>query len=161
MKKVLVVIIILLVAIQFFRPSKNLSSGSIGVSDITNKYPVPQDVLSTLKTSCYDCHSNNTVYPVYATVQPLAWWIQHHIDEGKHELNFSEFGNYSIRKQYRKLDEIIDQVKEGEMPLSSYTLIHKNAVLTMQQKNTIIEWAGSLQDTLKAHYPPDSLKKSK
>ena len=77
--------------------------------------------------------------------------------EGKREVNFSEFATYRIGRQYKKLDEIIKQVKEDEMPLSSYTLIHRNAILTAGQKLIISNWAASIRDSMKAEYPPDSL----
>ena len=103
-------------------------------SDISKVYVVPDSVTQILKTSCYDCHSNNTVYPWYSKIQPVAWWLNDHIEEGKREINFSEFATYRIGRQYKKMDEIIKQVKEDEMPLSSYTLIHKNAILTQKSK---------------------------
>ncbi len=158
MKKIVIALLLVFIVIQFIRPEKN-SSAAIGVNDITKKYSVPQDVYGFLKTSCYDCHSNNTVYPKYASLQPLSWWINHHIDEGKDELNFSEFAAYPIRRQYKKFDEIVKQIKEDEMPLASYTIIHKNAVLNENQKRSIITWASTLIDSIKANYPEDSLKK--
>ena len=160
MKKLLIVLLILFVAIQFIRPERNISAtNGIEPNDISKKYGVPSEVYSTLKTSCFDCHSNNTVYPGYASVQPLAWWINHHINEGKHTLNFSEFASYRINRQYRKLDNIIEQIKENEMPLSSYTIIHKNAVLNDTQRQSIMNWATALMDSIKATNPPDSFKR--
>jgi hypothetical protein len=127
--------------------------------DITTKYTIPQDVLASLKTSCYDCHSNNTYYPWYNNIQPVAWWLNSHVNDGKRELNFSEFTSYRIGKQYRKLDAINGVVKKDEMPLSSYTLIHTNAKLNEQQKLSIASWVTALRDSIKAQYPEDSLKK--
>ena len=158
MKKIVIALLLVFIVIQFFHPEKNTST-AIGVNDITKKYSVPEDVYVLLKTSCYDCHSNNTVYPKYASLQPLSWWINHHIDEGKDELNFSEFTAYPIRRQYKKFEEIIKQIKENEMPLASYTIIHKNAVLSETQKKSIINWATLLVDSIKTNFPADSLKK--
>ena len=79
------------------------------------------------------------------------------MDEGKDELNFSEFGNYNLRRQYRKLEEIGKQVRDGEMPLWEYTLLHRDALLSPEQQTALIGWAAALQDSLKAHYPIDSL----
>jgi hypothetical protein len=67
--------------------------------------------------------------------------MQHHVDEGKEELNFSEFKTYKPKRQKHKLEEIAEQVNEHEMPLSSYTLIHKNAVLTPEQNVALVNWA--------------------
>jgi hypothetical protein len=122
---------------------------------------VPADVHSILKTSCNDCHSNNTVYPWYAEVQPVTWWLNGHIVDGKKHLNLSEFATYSLRKQYHKLEEIDEMVKKGEMPLDSYLWIHKNADLSDGQKLTIANWVTSVMDTMKAHYPIDSLVRKK
>ncbi len=94
MKKFLLWTLILLVLIQFIRPAKNSSSAQ-SANDITLHYSVPDSVLAVLKRSCYDCHSNNTVYPWYDRVQPIAWWLQYHINHGKRALNFSEFAAYA------------------------------------------------------------------
>ena len=157
-KKLLLFLVVALVVIQFFHPEKNIHSGTSS-NDITKVIAVPEEIGKILKTSCYDCHSNNTVYPWYASVQPVAWWLNNHIKEGKREVNFDEFANYSIRRQYKKLEEINEQVKEDEMPLSSYTLIHKDAVLSKEQKLSIATWASAAMDNLKTRYPADSFIK--
>jgi hypothetical protein len=157
-KRLLLLLLIAFIAIQFFRPAKNISTGTT-TNDITAKYNVPQDVQNILKTSCYDCHSNNTVYPWYSNIQPVAWWLKDHIDEGKRELNFSEFATYRIGRQYRKLEEINEEVKDDKMPLSSYTLIHEDAKLNKQQKLLLANWVVALRDSIKAQYPEDSLKR--
>ncbi len=157
LKRFLLLLLLVFIAIQFFRPAKNISAG-VSANDITTKYAVPQDVQAILKTSCNDCHSNNTVYPWYSNIQPVAWWLDDHIKEGKKGLNFSEFASYRIGRQYKKLEEINKQVKEGEMPLESYTLIHGNAKLSQQQKLSLATWVVALRDSIKAQYPGDSLK---
>jgi hypothetical protein len=157
-KQFFLLLLLAFVVIQFFRPAKNVAAG-ISANDITAKYTIPQDVQTILKTSCYNCHSNNTNYPWYNKIQPVAWWLANHIKDGKKELNFSEFASYRISRQYRKLEEINKEVKEGEMPLESYTLIHGNAKLSEQQKLTMANWVSTLRDSIKAQYPGDSLKR--
>jgi Haem-binding domain len=157
-KRFFLLLLLVFVIIQFFRPAKNIAEG-ISANDITKKYVVPTDVQAILKTSCYDCHSNNTNYPWYNNIQPVAWWLKNHIDEGKRELDFSEFATYRIGRQYKKLEEINEQIKEGEMPLESYTIIHGNAKLNEQQKLSIANWVTTLRDSIKAQYPEDSLKR--
>lgn len=157
-KKLLLFLVVAFIVIQFFHPEKNIHTG-ISSNEINKAIAVPEEVGKVLKTSCYDCHSNNTVYPWYASVQPVAWWLNNHIKEGKREVNFDEFASYSIRRQYKKLEEINEQVKEDEMPLSSYTLIHKDAVLSKEQKLSIANWASAAMDNLKARYPADSFLK--
>jgi hypothetical protein len=164
LKKILIrtfqILLLAFIIIQFIRPAKN-KSDVISNNDITKIYSVPENVQAILKTSCYDCHSNNTVYPWYANIQPAAWWLNDHIKEGKKELNFSEFASYRIGRQYRKLEEINKEVKENEMPLNSYLWIHKNAKLDDQQKLTIANWVTSVRDSIKANYPADSLVRKK
>ena len=158
LKKILLVLLVLFIIIQVFRPEKNRSA-RLSVNDISSKYNVPDDVRNILKVSCNDCHSNNTAYPWYAEIQPIAWWLSNHVNEGKKELDFSEFAAYPIRRQYKKLEEINEQVKQNEMPLKSYVMLHQDAKLTDQQKVLIANWVTSLRDNFKASYPPDSLTK--
>lgn len=160
LKRAFQILIVVLIVIQFIRPEKNIAEG-ISNNDISKIYPVPENVQAILKTSCYDCHSNNTVYPWYSKIQPVAWWLNNHIVEGKRELNFSEFASYRIGRQYRKLDEINKEVKEDAMPLNSYLWIHKNAKLDEQQKLTVANWVTALRDSIKAKYPEDSLVRRK
>lgn len=157
-KRLFLILLFIFIAIQFFRPVKNISSvGS--ANDITTKYTVPTDVMASLQTSCYDCHSNNTKYPWYSNIQPVAWWLSNHIEDGKRHFNFSEFASYRIGKQYRKLEEINGEIEEGGMPLSSYTLIHGDAKLSAAQKTSIANWVNTIRDSIKAQYPEDSLKR--
>ncbi len=160
-KKLLQLLVIVLVLFQFYpRPEKN-TSDQIGKNSIEIVHVVPSPVLNILKTSCYDCHSNNTVYPWYSRIQPVALWLDDHIREGKSELNFSEFGSYSIRRQYRKLEEINEEVKEDEMPLKSYTFIHGDAKLGQEQKLILANWVTALRDSFANNYPADSLIRKK
>jgi hypothetical protein len=162
LKKISYLLLATLVLIQFFHPEKNIHTTAAAVSkDISKVFSVPANVQLILQTSCYDCHSNNTEYPWYAEIQPVDWWLNHHIEEGKSEINFNEFSGYSLRRQYKKLEEIITQVKDGEMPLSSYCLVHKNAVLNAAQKTALTTWATAAMDSMKASYPADSLIRKK
>jgi hypothetical protein len=148
LKRSLLVLLIVLVVIQFFRPGPNRAAGP-PTQDITAGYAVPQPVMHVLQRSCYDCHSNNTSYPWYSKVQPVAWWLDDHIKEGKRELNFSEFAAYSPKKAAHKLDEIIAETGEREMPLSSYTLMHSQAKLSDAEIKLISDWATALGDSIR------------
>lgn len=143
---------------QFICPAKNKTQG-VNNNDISKIYAVPAGVETILKISCYDCHTNNIVYPWHAQVQPAGWWLDEHIKDGKKNLNFSEFKTYTIRRRYRKLEEINELVKYGEMPLDEYLWIHKNAKLNEQQKLVLANWVTTITDTIKANYPADSLVK--
>lgn len=144
--KMALVLLTLLVTIQFFQPSRN-QSVAIKDTDIAKLYTVPQNVKAILQTSCYDCHSNNTRYPWYSRIQP-GHGIWHSILKKERELDFSNFGDYSLRKQRSKFRSMSEQIEKGEMPLSSYTLIHRNAILTQDKKQILIEWL-KMADSLK------------
>ncbi|RTL59435.1 MAG: cytochrome C [Sphingobacteriales bacterium] len=150
-KKILIVLLVILVTIQFIHPKKNQSAGE-QPNAIAKAYPVPQEVTDILKVSCNDCHSNNTHYPWYNNIQPVAWWMNNHVNGGKKELNFDEFTSYTPQRAHHKLDDLIDEVKEGGMPLPSYTWIHKNAILSEAQKSTLINWAQSVMDSIASKY---------
>lgn len=154
-KPLLLGLLAILALAQFYRPERNLSNDQS--HHISAKYPVPAEVNAILEVACNDCHSNLTRYPWYANVQPVASWLAHHVDEGKRELNFSTFTQRKVAVQNHKLEEIIEMVKEGEMPLGSYTWTHRDAVLSDAQKQLLVQWAEACMDTLKANYPADSL----
>jgi hypothetical protein len=154
-KKILIGLAILVIIIQFFRPSKNLSDDTS--KDISTLYNVPDDVKVILQRACNDCHSNKTVYPWYAEVQPVEWWLNNHIVDGKRHLNLNNFTSLKVAVQKKKMEECMEQIKKNEMPLDSYTWIHKDAILSEADKQTINTWCNSIIDTLKAKYPPDSL----
>ncbi|HEY1017628.1 MAG TPA: heme-binding domain-containing protein [Sediminibacterium sp.] len=154
-KKLLIVLLVVFVVAQAFRPEKNNSNDTS--KDISNSYVVPENVKTILAKACNDCHSNNTRYPWYAEIQPVAWWINDHVKDGKKHLNFNEFDGYRIARQYKKLEECIEEVKDGEMPLSSYTIIHKEAKLSDDEKQILFTWCEIIRDSIKARYPADSL----
>jgi hypothetical protein len=139
-KKILLALVAIFVLIQFYRPAKNISVG-VSANAIERHYNVPQNVGSLLKTSCYDCHSNNTKYPWYNNVQPVASWLNSHINDGKRHLNFDEFNTYPAEKKRKKLQEVAETIENGEMPLSSYTLIHGDAKLSASDKQALMDWA--------------------
>lgn len=149
-----------LIVIQFIHPKKNKSEGD-QPNYIGNNFAVPADVKSILAKACNDCHSNNTRYPWYSNFQPVHWWLNKHIVEGKKHINYDEYTNRPLRYQYHKMEETIEMIKEGEMPLDSYTWTHKDARLTEEEKSKITGWAQSVMDTMKAMYPIDSLVRKK
>lgn len=146
-KKTLLAIGIVFIAIQFIQPASNKSS-LVLVTDISKIVSISDSVQNILKNDCNDCHSNNTIYPWYSNIQPMGWIMANHITQGKEELNFSEFGSYSPRKQLSKLNGIANSIKDDIMPLSSYKLMHRNSQLTAKEKTIIINWVALLKDNL-------------
>ena len=160
LKRVLLVVAGLVLILQFIRPPRNSSDGS-STNDIISAYGVPQDVQNILHTSCYDCHSNNTMYPWYAEIQPVGWFLDNHIQGARRELNFSEFAGYRLRRQIIKLQQIAEQVTEDEMPLPSYLIIHTDARLSQEQKGKLVAWTNALRDSMIATSSADSLERRK
>lgn len=144
MKKIikagLVVLFATVVAIQFFRPDFT-NPPIVAGQTIEETANVPPDVQMVLSRSCGDCHSNKSIYPWYSQIAPVSWFLANHIKDGRHELNFSEFGTYAPKKKARKLEEICDQVETGSMPLSSYLWIHRDAALSADESRLLCDWA--------------------
>lgn len=139
-KKLLLLLLVAFVIAQFFGPDKNEGSLESIVAFTDDTKPSDQ-VMTTLKTACFDCHSNNSRYPWYNRITPVNYWLADHIKHGKGHLNFSEWDSYSIKKKDHKLDEVIEMVESKEMPLPSYTWTHKDAILTDTQVTDLLEWA--------------------
>lgn len=137
--KIFIILLLLIVVSQFFGPDKN--DGDIASVNLflTETNP-PENVKKILETTCFDCHSNKTTYPWYNSITPLNFWLDHHIEEGKEHLNFSEWSSYSLKKKDHKIDELYEEVEEGEMPLNSYTWLHKEANLSQDQIEAIVTW---------------------
>ena len=150
-KRIFLIILAILVIIQFIRPTKNKST-TVSKNDIANHYEVPDSIKKILKVSCNDCHTNNTEYPWYTNVQPVGWWMQWHVNDGKGHLNFSEFAAYTPKRQHHKLEETIEQIEKDWMPLNSYLWIHSDAKLSPEQKDQLIKWATQLKDSLAKRY---------
>jgi hypothetical protein len=149
LRKILLASGIVIILIQFIRPVRN-ESGMILTSDISKVVIIPDSVQVLLKNACYDCHSDNTHYPWYSNIQPVGWFMANHLAKAKRELNFSEFGTYSQRRQVSKLDGIANSIKDDIMPLKSYRLMHKSAQLTPDEKSVLINWVKQSTDSIAA-----------
>jgi hypothetical protein len=146
-KKILLAITIVFFAMQFMQPAHN-KSGHLLSTDISKTVAISDSVQVILRNACYDCHSNNTNYPWYVYIQPTGWLMAKHIKNGKEELNFSDFGSYSPRRQISKMDGIANSIRDGIMPLSSYKLMHKSAQFTANEEMLLINWAQQSKDSL-------------
>ncbi|MEB8329550.1 heme-binding domain-containing protein [Flavobacteriaceae bacterium KMM 6897] len=152
MNKIVKIIVLALlvgfVGIQFIPTSRN-QSAIVPKTDFMVVNDVPNQVESIIKTSCYDCHSNNTEYPWYNKMQPVAWFLEDHVQHGKEELNFNEWADLSSRRKNSKLKSILSQIEDGEMPLWPYTLVHREAKLSEDEKKIVLEWVSKLKEGLK------------
>ncbi len=144
----LAIVLFIFIAIQFYQPALNVNKGQVYTTDFSKVYTVPPNVQNILQNACYDCHSNNTNNVWYSNIQPIAWLMKKHIDNGKEKLNFSEFGSITSRRQISKLKGIANQIKDEQMPLASYKIMHRNAQLSMEQKKMIVDWMNKTADSL-------------
>ncbi|MGO3183349.1 MAG: heme-binding domain-containing protein [Aequorivita sp.] len=151
MKKILkftaLVLLVAFVGIQFM-PTERNQSEIVPKTDFMVVNNTPENISKLLQVSCYDCHSNNTEYPWYNKIQPAAWFLEDHIKEGKAELNFSEWDSLSNRRKNSKLKSIISQIRDDEMPLISYTLVHGDAVLSNSEKKLVLDYMRGIKDSL-------------
>ena len=138
-KKVLLGLLAILVVMQFF-PIDKTNPPIVTEQDFMNILSPPDNIAQMLKSACYDCHSNHTKYPWYTSVAPVSWWIKGHIDHGRGNLNFSEWGTYSEGKKEHKLEECVEFVSEKRMPLLSYIIGHPEARLSKSQREEMVAW---------------------
>ena len=138
-----------LVIIQFFQIDKIQPEVNPSLDFISLEQP-PQEVENLLRSACYYCHSYESEYPWYTNIQPVAWLIDHHIDHSQEYLNFSEWGNYSLSRADHKAEEVIEYTENREMPLWSYRLMHKEAQLTDDQRQVIMDYFTDLRVQIQA-----------
>ena len=144
LKKVLLVLFVVLVIAQFFGPERN--EGSLQSVEPFLAETKPNDQVATiLKETCFDCHSDFTRYPWYDKITPVNYWLNDHVEEGKEHLNFSDWSNYSTKKKDHKMEEVAEEVEEGEMPLKSYTYTHADANLSDEQIQAVVDWVNEVR----------------
>ena len=139
MKKILIIIIVAFILIQFFPIDKN-NPVATPKMDFLQIKDTPEKTANLIRNSCYDCHSNESKYPWYANIQPFGWFLENHIQEGRKELNFSTFATYEKKRQTKKLDEAVEMLEKNEMPLDSYVIAHAEAKLSAADKKEVIEY---------------------
>jgi hypothetical protein len=152
-KKVALGLLVIFIAMQFYRPEKNQAQGDHTAQFLTETNP-SKDVKIILQQACYDCHSNNTKYPWYDNIAPISYWLSDHVKDGKKHLNFSDWENYSVKKKNHKLEEVMQMIEDGEMPLNEYTWSHEEANLTKAQRNDIIEWVKQTRSLYQLNQQP-------
>ncbi|HEX3102307.1 MAG TPA: heme-binding domain-containing protein [Pyrinomonadaceae bacterium] len=143
-KKILKVLVIVIVAavvvLQFFRIDK-ANPPVVQAETLEAAAAIPPDISLIIGRSCNDCHSNQTIYPWYSNVQPMAWFLKSHIDDGRQHLNFSIWNTYTPQKRSKKLEAICDELESKDMPLPSYLWIHRDAVLSENDSKALCDWA--------------------
>ena len=144
LKWVLLVGLCLVVMAQFVGPARTnpVSDNSLSLESIVQVDP---NVHSILERSCSDCHSNDTRWPWYSHVAPVSWFVIGHVDDGRRDLNLSEWGKYDKRRQSQRLQQMCNLAKAGIMPLSSYTPLHPGSKLTAEDVKALCDWTSSHQ----------------
>lgn len=146
-KRWLILSAIVFVGIQFIRIDKTSPEVQPGADFIAMTNP-PAEIAGIIKASCYDCHSHQVRYPWYAEIAPISWYIKHHVNEGLGRVNFSNWDAYPDKKAARKLEACAETVELENMPLGSYTLLHKEAKLTNEQRKKLSEWLLEQAETI-------------
>lgn len=135
------------ILIQFI-PTNLPKNNTDHSNDIVQNENPPNDIKIILSKACYDCHSNQTVYPWYSYIAPVSWLVAKDTRDGREELNFSDWAELSKRKKIKILNEIAEEVEEDKMPLKIYTLVHRDAILTEEEISTLIAWTELQSDKL-------------
>ncbi len=148
MKKIIwITLIVVILGMQLVPVNRPENSDDLSKDLIANNQ-IPENISNILKNSCYDCHSNQTNYPWYAYVAPVSFLVVNDVNEGREELNFSEWENRDKSKKAKALDEMAEEVEEGEMPMEIYLITHSNAKLSDKQRKEFAEWAENYAESL-------------
>jgi len=145
-KRIIPAILIIFIIIQFI-PKNSNTSDKLDSHPLFENIITPKSVVDNFEAACADCHSNHTDYPWYAKIAPVSFLIDNHVNEGKKHFNADDWNNYSLKKKNHKLEECIEMMEEGEMPMKGYVIIHKDADLTAEEKKEMIAWFKSAIQT--------------
>jgi len=143
-RTILMIAAVALVIIQFFQIDK-ANPPVEATQDFIQQTNPPTAIAAILKTACYDCHSHTTKYPWYTNIQPFAWWIKGHVDNGNKHLNFSTWTTYSPKKKAHKIEEMVEVVEGKEMPMLSYMVAHNDAWINADQRKALVDWFKTLE----------------
>jgi hypothetical protein len=101
------------------------------------------EAAAILNRSCNDCHSNQTRWPWYTNVAPVSWFVINHVNDGRRQMNFSDWAQYDRSEQENYLKKICREVKSGDMPIHSYLWLHGDAKLSSEDVKVLCEWANA------------------
>lgn len=138
-KKIFLIVIGVLVAIQLYRPAGRNPEEDPSRT-VKSSMMMPSDVEHIFTKSCNDCHSYRTTWPWYSKIAPVSWFIASDVNDGRRHLNFSDWGRYTPERVQNKLGEICDEVEHGEMPLKQYTWLHKGTSLSENERQAVCFW---------------------
>jgi len=139
-KRTFVVVAVIFIGLQFTTPT-HTNPPSDEAQSLKRMTTIPSRISALFVRSCYDCHSNETNWRWYTYVAPVSWFTVGHVNDARAELNFSEWGSYGTRMKETRLNAICDQCQKGEMPLTSYALVHPDVRLSPEEVKSICEWS--------------------
>lgn len=145
MKKIIIIILVLIVGIQFFKIDTQ-NPPVVEQENFVSIYKTPKSVEHILRKACYDCHSNETKYPKYATIAPISWAIKRHINEGREHLNFSTWARYNNDQKDSRLEKSITEIQELKMPVGAYIAQHPEANLTAEERKILVEYFAKIKE---------------
>lgn len=136
--------ILIVIAVMQFIPIDRTNKPVDSKVNFVNVFKTPAEVRNILVKACYDCHSNETVYPDYAYVAPISWSVKNHINEGREHLNFSEWGIYNEYLKKSMLENTVRSVRDYQMPLPAYITKHPTANLTKEERLILENYFGNI-----------------
>lgn len=125
---------------------KRIESQTIRVGDLH----APGQAMAVLNRSCMDCHSSKTAWPWYSYVAPMSWLVENDVRRGRERMNFSDWDQYTFKEREKLLADIGTAVKNHEMPLPQYTLVHRRAKLSDAETDILYQWARAERRRLRA-----------
>jgi hypothetical protein len=135
-----IVLALVFLGLQFIRPAR--TNPPVDEARTIQKHTqISPEVASILDRSCNDCHSNQTRWPWYSNIAPVSWFVANHVNEGRKELNFSDWAQYSTEDQTGILKQMCKEVTAGAMPMKSYLRLHWEAELSDEDVRTLCDWA--------------------
>ncbi len=138
-KRIGLAVLVLLLASQLVPVSRNNPSVDLSKTIYASEN-VPPAVKAVLQRSCKNCHSNDTAWPWYSYVAPVSWMIAHDVHQARKAMNFSEWGGYPAKRKEEKLEEICEQLTNGDMPDFKYVLVHRSARITPDERGAVCQW---------------------
>jgi hypothetical protein len=144
-KRILLILGIIFLLMQLFPVDRSIPENTDPKKDFFALVQAEPEMMERIKASCYDCHSHESTYPWYAYVAPFSWIIQDHVNEGREHLNFSLWADYSQKEQMHKLEEAVEEVEKGEMPLKGYLTYHKEARFDLDERQELLAFLNQLR----------------
>ncbi|HXE43277.1 MAG TPA: heme-binding domain-containing protein [Candidatus Baltobacteraceae bacterium] len=152
MKRIIKWIFIALVAVfvvaQFFNPPR---SNPPVKNDFIAATKPPPEIAAMFRASCYDCHSHETTWPWYSRIAPISWTVAQDVDYGRGNLNLSDWPTNDLTRAAKKMEIMSEDIQEGDMPMKKYTLIHRDARLTENQRKQLADWLDAEAEKLRAN----------